>query len=64
MEKKTKKFLIEVEEGITECSSKCPLMQHGQCVDVNERVENVIHFLKCRRYNLATMKITEYEDKD
>lgn len=52
----TKKFIIEVEEGITGCNS-CPF-DHIKC-----GIEN-IELLDCAVINLATMKIKEYEDKD
>lgn len=56
----TKKFIIEVEEGVTKCDYFCPLMQYnGKCADVNGSVESVIPFLRCGIYNLATMKIKE-----
>lgn len=59
----TKKFIIEVEEGRTECNYFCPLMQcNGKCADVSESVESVIPFLRCRMYNLATMKIKELRE--
>lgn len=59
----TKKFIIEVEEGSTKCDYSCPLMQaNGKCADLYENVESVIPFLRCREYNLATMRIKEYEE--
>lgn len=58
----TKKFIIEVEEGRTKCDNFCPLKQSGHCADIDGDVENVIPFLRCIEYNLATMKIKEYED--
>lgn len=59
----TKKFIIEVEEGRTKCDNFCPLKRYnGGCADACEYVEKVIPFLRCRIYNLTTMKITEYED--
>lgn len=60
-----KKFIIEVEEGRTKCDNFCPLKNcNGVCVDIYEDVEKIIPFLRCREFNLATMKIKEYEDKD
>ena len=60
----TKKFLIEVEEGNTKCDNFCPLKKYnGDCADVYEYVEKVIPFLRCREYNLATMKIKELEEE-
>ena len=53
-----------MEEGKTECDNFCPLKRYnGECADVYEYVENVIHFLQCRKNNLATMKITEMEEE-
>ena len=49
-----RKFIIEVEEGRTMCH-KCPF----QTVDCTEEIYQV---LDCGNYNLATMKIKEYED--
>ena len=54
----TKKFIIEVEEGKTPSCEKCPFLAplglcNGSPVPLN-----------CLKVNLATMKITEYEDKD
>ena len=53
MEKRIKKFLIEVEEGMTEC---------GQCPD--DFPCGGLSFLHCCDYNLATMKITEMEEEN
>ena len=50
----TKKFIIEVEEGITNCEN-CPLLR----LDLDCTEQNIC----CVKYNLATMKIKEYEDK-
>ena len=61
----TKKFIIEVEEGVTKCDKDCPFAGPAflgyQC-----GLHNEIGFgeLQCVKYNLATMKIEEYEDKD
>lgn len=52
----TKKFIIEVEEGQTICP-QCPF----QATDCTEEIYDV---LNCGKYNLATMKIKEYEDKN
>lgn len=60
----TKKFIIEVEEGKTKCNFFCPLkLFNDECADVKENVERVIPFLRCRIYNLATMKIKELEEE-
>ena len=56
MEKKTKKFLIEVEEGKTMCHL-CPF----QAIDCTEEMYDV---LDCGHYNLATMKIKEYKEDE
>ena len=53
----TKKFLIEVEEGETKCEEGpfyiyFPPMCNG-----------APNGLECRKINLATMKIKEYEDR-
>lgn len=60
----TKKFLIEVEEGRTKCDNSCLLKRYnGDCADVYEYVGQVIPFLRCGKYNLATIKITEIEEE-
>lgn len=49
----TKKFLIEVEEGDTDCN-KCPLRVTSElCTNT-----------KCSKINLATMKIKELEEEN
>ena len=61
----TNKFIIEVEEGRTMCDKDCPFAGAAflgyQC-----GLHNEIGFgeLQCTKYNLATMKIKEYEDTD
>lgn len=56
----TKKFLIEVEEGRTKCG-ECPIaINMVNCL----RYEFSHRGLDCEDYNLATIKIKEYEDKD
>ena len=57
MEKKTKKFIIEVEEGITECKN-CPFNEAPDCNGTNW----IERFIGCSKYDFATMKITEMED--
>lgn len=54
----TRKFLIEVEEGRTECDN-CFAKEYGICV-YPYWLHSVID---CDKYNLATMKIKEYEDR-
>ena len=49
----TKKFIIEVEEGETQCD-KCPIMD---CTVVLEGGA-----INCDKWNLVTMKIKEYEE--
>jgi hypothetical protein len=54
----TKRFLIEVEEGVSQCST-CPLdKMDGRCHYVLEILFNST----CQHLNLATMKIKEYEE--
>lgn len=52
----TKKFIIEVEEEKTGCS-ECPF-------DYMKCVRESLDDLDCCEYDLTTMKIKEYEDKD
>lgn len=53
MEKKVKKFIIEVEEGGNDCEI-CPF-------DGCRCSAGVIDAFDCNKYNLATMKIKEYD---
>ena len=53
----TKKFLIEVEEGITECKN-CPFNEAPDCNGTNW----IERFIGCSKYDFATMKITEHQD--
>ena len=50
----TKKFIIEVEEGRTDCEL-CPF-------SVSKCGIAALDVLDCRVFNLATMKITEYNE--
>lgn len=50
----TKKFIIEVEEGVTKYCENFPLMILDCCEE---------HNISCSEYNLTTMKIKEYEDR-
>ena len=59
MGKATKKFIIEVEEGVTDCKF-CPFTRSETCSEIRE----LINHINCNQYNLATMKITEYDDHD
>lgn len=52
----TKKFLIEVEEGNTECN-KCPLYLISDCIKVGRMF--ISKGATCHHLNLATMKIKE-----
>lgn len=51
-----KKFIIEVEEGRVECEN-CPF-------DGCNCGRELLSVLDCNEYNLATIKIKKYEDKD
>lgn len=53
----TKKFLIEVEEGMTLCKD-CPYKIENAACNCPFRMK----VSQCRKYNLATMKIKEYEE--
>lgn len=58
----TKKFIIEVEEGETECL-ECPFAIRtlgGSTVDCFMGCKDV----GCEKYNLATMKILELEEEN
>lgn len=59
MERKTKKFIIEVEEGETMCDD-CPLAYDGGCPNISI---NEIGF-NCDNINFATITIKEYENND
>jgi len=56
----TKKFIIEVEEGDTECK-ECPYA----LMDKNGLIVNCIgtKHSRCLDYNLATMKIKKLEEE-
>lgn len=56
----TKKFIIEVEEGITGCDT-CPLQVDSECADADRKIESTMVFTNCFRYNLSTLKIKELE---
>ena len=53
----TKKFIIEVEEGKTRCSN-CFANDFGNCA-IPLRLHKS---LDCDKYNLATIKIIEYNE--
>jgi hypothetical protein len=52
----TKKFIIEVDEGRTECEM-CPYMS------IKGLGCSSVQVLNCTMYNLATMKIKELEEE-
>ena len=54
----TKKFLIEVEEGVSKCSD-CPFLY---CKYICKYGEGGGVIVDCDQHNLATMKIKEMED--
>ena len=56
------RFLVEIEEGITVCE-KCPLYNNNvKCAKVLCEDKNFDYdFLKCTKYNLESIKITEIE---
>ena len=56
----TKKFIIEVEEGYTECNDNCPFPENGELCKKHNC--NSGSELNCDKYNLVTMKITEYNE--
>jgi hypothetical protein len=51
----TKKFIIEVDEGRTECEM-CPYMS------IKGLGCSSVQVLNCTMYNLATMRIKEYNE--
>lgn len=51
---RTKKFIIEVEEGETFCD-ECPF--HASKCNID-----ALNAINCNEFNLATMKIKKYED--
>ena len=57
----TKKFIIEVEEGDTECN-KCPLLLIRDCTEVGRMF--IPKGATCHHLNLATMKIKELEENN
>ena len=58
MERKVKKFIIEVEEGRTKCDN-CFAEECGNC-SFPYRLHRVID---CDKYDLSTMKIKELEEE-
>lgn len=52
----TKKFIIEVEEGVTRDCEICPL-EYIKCT------RSCFDYLDCTVVNLATMKIKELEEE-
>ena len=56
----TKKFIIEVEEGNTECNDNCPFREYGEiCKEIGWGSKKEFN---CNKYNFATMKMTEYNE--
>ena len=57
-----KKFIIEVEEGRTSCFL-CPF-ECGSMLTINcpQKAFSDVLKIDCNKYNLATMKIKEYEE--
>ena len=53
----TKKFIIEVEEGMTDCAN-CPMEGYGYCPST--QLDEMC--LDCNVLNLATMKIKKLEE--
>lgn len=54
----TKKFIIEMEEGVSVCHV-CPFDDiDGRCDSLND----LLFGCTCKHINLATMKIKEYEE--
>lgn len=56
----TKKFIIEVEEGVSKCST-CPLFE---LEDGCTSFLRLIFKKTCNHYNLSTMKIKELEENN
>ena len=57
----TKKFLLEVEEGNTECR-KCPFHLISDCIDVAKMF--ITNGATCHHLNLATMRVKELEEEN
>lgn len=55
----TKKFMLEVEEGVTECNESCPFDEYGELC--NKHNWNSCHEFNCDCYNFATIRIKELE---
>ena len=55
----TKKFIIEVEEGMTDCVN-CPMECYGYCPSTQLDKMG----LDCNVLNLATIKIKELEENN
>lgn len=56
----TKKFLLEIEVGRTHCVN-CPF-ENGTLLTMRCFKPKKLDSLNCSKYNLATMKIKEYEE--
>lgn len=57
----TKKFIIEMEEGESNCID-CPLHLADNCMKIVKMF--IPKEMTCWHLNLDTIKIKEYEDKD
>lgn len=56
----TKRFIIEVEEGDTECK-KCPLFLISECIEVRRIF--IPKGATCQHLDLTTMKIKKLEEE-
>ena len=59
----TKKFIIEMEEGRTECG-KCPYNMLTEGCRFNKVNQYKQTGFDCNKHNLATMKIKELEENN
>ena len=56
-----KKFMLEVEEGVTECNDSCPFREYGEICE--KRNWNSNNKFNCDHYNFATMRVKEHDGK-
>ena len=56
----TKRFIIEVEEGVTNDCNTCLFGCSSRLCLINRNPDGL---LSCDKYNLATMEIKELEEK-
>lgn len=54
------RFIIEVEEGVTECNDSCPFRDCGEMC--HKHNWNSCNEVNCDHYNFATMRIKELEE--